>query len=169
MNRIEVDEEVFAAMQAEALAFVDQPNDVLRRKFGLGKGSKRLAAAGIATSNSKSRAETSGKRKRPRAPRGKLLAAEAYEPEVLKVLAASGGEAAAREATDAVEPLIADRLSPLDYEKTSSGEIRWRNRTQFARLALVKKGLIDKDAPRGTWRLTDEGRKAARSAGPTKR
>jgi hypothetical protein len=167
MKRIEVDEEVFAAMQAEALAFVDQPNDVLRRKFGLGKGPRRVAA-NMATSNGKSRAGTGGKRKQPRAPRGELLAAEAYEPEVLKVLAANGGEAAAREATDAVEALIGDRLSPLDYEKTSSGEIRWRNRTQFARLALVKKGLIDKDAPRGTWRLTDEGRKAARSARPIK-
>lgn len=35
MPKIIVDDEVFAAMQAEAKPFVDHPNDVLRRKFGL--------------------------------------------------------------------------------------------------------------------------------------
>jgi hypothetical protein len=92
-----------------------------------------------------------------------LLPESAYEGPVLKVLADRGGEAPAREATDAVEPLIASKLTALDKERTSSGEIRWRNRTQFARLALVNRGLIDKTAPRGIWRLTDEGRKAAGS------
>lgn len=162
MKTIEVDEQVFAAMQAKALAFVDQPNDVLRRMLDLGPNDERSTSE--VTAESRQKARPNGKRKSGRAPRGTLLAAEAYEPEILKVLMASGGEAAAREATDGVEPLIAERLSPLEYQETSSGEIRWRNRTQFARLALVKKGLIDKRAPRGTWRLTDAGRKAAEAA-----
>lgn len=168
MPEIEIDDEVFAAMQEEAVAFVDEPNDVLRRQFGLDPAEHGATAADgdsqSSASKEPSRKRTSPgrRRSRGRAPRGELLPGEAYEGPILKVLADRGGEAPAREATDAVEPLISDQLTELEYEKTSSGEVRWRNRTQFARLALANKELIDKEAPRGIWRLTEDGRKAAK-------
>jgi hypothetical protein len=170
MPEIHVDDEVFAAMQEEALPFVDEPNDVLRRKFGLAAEPAETSAAADAAeadggqrrgAASPGRSNPPRRRGRARAPRGTLLPESAYEGPILRVLAERNGEAPAREATDAVEPLIAEHLTALDRERTKSGEIRWRNRTQFARLALVNRGLIDKEAPRGIWRLTEEGRAAA--------
>jgi Mrr N-terminal domain len=171
MPRIDVDDEVFAAMQAEATAFVDRPNDVLRRRFGLSPASEPDEPVDNARSEGETQPEakrsakqTARRRSRRRAPRGKLLPESSYEEPILSVLAERGGEAPAREVTDAVERLIGHQLTPLDRERTSSGEIRWRNRTQFARLALVKRGLIDRSAPRGLWRLTEKGRAAAARA-----
>lgn len=37
MLKIEIDEEVFAYLQNEAIAFVEKPNDTLRRLFGISK------------------------------------------------------------------------------------------------------------------------------------
>jgi hypothetical protein len=173
MPEITVDDDVFAAMQEEATALVDQPNDVLRRKFGLEpadaegdspEGAEPAGSDSAGSGGAKSSrrgAKPARRRSRRRAPRGQLLPEPAYEAPILAVLWDRGGEAPAREVTDAVGELIGDQLTALDRERTSSGEIRWRNRTQFARLALVKQGLIDRSAPRGVWRLTASGQRAA--------
>jgi len=176
MPEITVDNDVFAAMQEEATALVDRPNDVLRRKFGLEpadaeadgpKGTEPVdsESGGSGGAKASRRGATPARRRRRRAPRGQLLPEPAYEAPILAVLWDRGGEAPAREVTDAVGELIGDQLTALDRERTSSGEIRWRNRTQFARLALVKQGLIDRSAPRGIWRLTASGQRAARRGG----
>lgn len=168
-----LDEEVWALMKKEAEVFVDTPNTVLRRKYGLpvarnGAGPAaelRGAAAGssrAATRRQGTRRGASTSPRGSRAPKGSLLPQAEYEGPILQVLHERDGEAPAREAVDALEPILADRLGELDRALTAkSGEVRWRNRAQFARLALVKQGLIDSDAPRGIWRLTEAGRKAA--------
>jgi restriction system protein len=75
-----------------------------------------------------------------------------------------GGSANGSDVIDAVGDIVADRLTPRDRDRIESGVVRWRNRAAWRRLNLVKQGLLKDDSPRGTWELTDEGWKAARSA-----
>lgn len=81
---------------------------------------------------------------------------------ILRVLEAAGGEAGTREVVDAVGAVLGPRLTDTDREELPSGGFRWRNRVQWARNALCERGLLDRDAPRGVWRLTDAGREALR-------
>lgn len=80
---------------------------------------------------------------------------------LLRALADRGGSASAREVIEAVGRDLASDLMPLDKEKLGSGVVRWENRVQFVRLRLVEQGLLAKDSPRGTWKLTDAGRQRA--------
>lgn len=145
METIEIDDEVFDRIKAEAEPFVDTPNSALRRLIGLDAGAK----------------PTADEPKADRAPLGSLLPESEYEDPILKVLAERGGSAHAKEVTDAVGELLGDRLTETDREPLKSGDIRWRNRTAFVRLTLKDKGLLKADSPRGVWELTDRGREAA--------
>jgi predicted transcriptional regulator len=59
-----------------------------------------------------------------------------------------------------VERKMKHLFSDVDYQPLSSGQdIRWKNTAQFARYALVKRGLIKdfESAGRGVWELTEQG------------
>lgn len=169
---IRVDEEVYGQIKGEAEPFVDTPNTVLRRKYGLPNGAEPNASEGLAdepaaaeprasATRAKPKRSRGKKRGRNRAVRGTLVPQAAYELPILKALVAKGGQAPSREVIDAIEPLLADKLKDVDRSETSSGEIRWRNRAQFVRLDLIEKGELVKDSPRGVWEITDAGRKRA--------
>jgi hypothetical protein len=79
---------------------------------------------------------------------------------ILEALAEAGGSAPKQAVVKAVGVRIDDRLTDADREELESGGIRWQSRIQFARLRLVDRGLISKDAPRGTWAITPDGIKA---------
>lgn len=171
---IEVDGEVWDAMKAEAEPFVDSPNSVLRRKFGLdvapastrgsdpeNTGRRRAPLRGRGSSSS------NGKPTRPkRAPRGSLLAEQAYELPILQAIHHHGGRAPAREVIEEVGAAVRDQLTQLDLEEIATGGLRWQKRVQFTRLRLVERGLVKKDSPRGVWEITDDGRRAL-TAGST--
>jgi hypothetical protein len=57
--------------------------------------------------------------------------------------------------------MLGDRLTEADRGTLDSGGIRWHSRVAFARLRMIEEGLLDGDAPRGTWAITDKGRKRA--------
>jgi Mrr N-terminal domain len=144
---IEIDNEVFGAIKANAEPFVDTPNTVLRRLLGIdGDGDLKPRASSP-----------------PRAPAGSILPESEYELPILRELLERGGSGQATEVTTAVGKRLADRLTELDREKLDSGGVRWRNRVQFTRLTLKERGLIKKSSQRGVWELTDEGRVAAES------
>lgn len=175
---IGIDREVWEALKAEAEPFVDTPNSVLRRRFGLdapqdgGAGGTfvqpALLADDGATPATTPRRRSSGRRSssngkapvRKRAPRGSLLPEEAYELPILEVLDKHGGRVPTREVIEEVGELVRDRLTPLDHEELATGGHRWHKRIQFTRLRLVERGLVKKDSPRGVWEITDEGRRA---------
>lgn len=149
MEKIEVDGDVFALIQENAVPFRDQPNDVLRRLLGIDPGGPAAKPA----------PEKAARRASP----GSILPEKEYEGPILAELLERGGSGHATEVTDAVGERLADRLTPQDREPIGDGDLRWRSRAQFARLALKKQGLIADDSPRGIWELTDEGRRAAAS------
>jgi hypothetical protein len=167
---IEVDDQVFDYLKAEAEPFVDTPNTVLRRLLGLDSARATIASAPspngspAKTANAnrrgrKSRGKSSAA-KRTRAASGTLLPEERYERPLLKALADAGGQAPYREVVDAVGREMKGELLPADFENLSSGSIRWQSRLQFVRLRLIERGYLDKNAPRGIWGITDAGREA---------
>jgi Mrr N-terminal domain len=165
---IEVDQDVWAALKADAEPFIDTPNDVLRRKLGLA-----VSTAPVASPNGgRSTTGTPGRRRsrRPagargrRAPRGSLLPEEAYETPILQVLESNGGRVPASEVISQVGDIVEEQLTALDREHLQTGDLRWHKRVQFTRLRLVERGLVRKDSPRGLWEITAEGQRALSAA-----
>jgi hypothetical protein len=162
-----IDDDVFEALQARAQPLVDDVNSVLRRLLGLhpsppesprptvSKPAPKVADTRQAkTARGKNLKKTSSA---ARAPRGSTLPDTEFEIPVLLALDERGGRAPAAEVADRVGELLAERLGDADRERLSGGDVRWRNRVQFARLRLVQAGDLAKTSPRGTWEITEQG------------
>lgn len=172
---VELDSDVLDYLKSQAEPFVDTPSTVLRRLLELAEPNKQPAALpaelppGPARARSKkakgrsSNASNRRARGRKRAPSGTLLSEKEYERPLLQALIALGGEAPYRDVREAVGKEIEGLLMPADSETLASGSIRWHSRLQFVRLRLIERGEMDRDAPRGIWRITDEGRKALKA------
>lgn len=139
---IEVDGEVLAAIKEAAEPFVDNPNRVLRRLFGLPaieKDSTALMPSKIA-----------------RAPRSSLLPMHEFELAILRAVSEAGGEAPRSKMMEVLGRSLEDRLTDLDREPLLSGKLRWLTRVDQARNRLVEKGLLE-SSHRGVWKLTSAG------------
>lgn len=140
---IRIDDDVFKALQRRATAFVDTPNDVLRRLLKLRNAHPR-------------------RDRRVRAPVGSVTASRTYRPFILRALQGTGGSASIREVLGFIEREMKGRFKPRDLERlTSSGELVWRNKAQWERHEMVKEGLLEGDSLRGIWELTSTGRAEA--------
>src|SRR5262245_32003882 len=145
---IPIDDDLYSYLKDRAEPFEDTPSSVLRRLLELpsenGGGASKAEATGSEdeTPSRAISAATKPRRakKRGRATRGSLVPQADYELPILQVLVDKGGRAASREVIDEIEPLLADKLKDIDRSKTTSGEVRWRNRAQFVRLTLIEKG-----------------------------
>ncbi|MEW6153905.1 MAG: winged helix-turn-helix domain-containing protein [Actinomycetota bacterium] len=175
-----MDDDVFEALQALAEPLVDDVNSVLRRVLNLNgaavprptalRDHGALQAPKPPTAKGPSgghrspgrRVKPSGSSrtapKAPRAARGSLLPESEYEFPILSYLVECGGRAPASEVVEEIGRRLSERFTPTDWEALNSGDIRWRSRTQFVRLKLIKEGVMAKDAPRGMWEITDLGR-----------
>lgn len=151
--KIEIDDEVLAYLEGQARPFVETtPNAVMRRLFDLDK------ATGGSTEPEDVR--TPGGRLR----KGLLLPEDQYELPLLQSLTELGGGAPMSVVLEALEPKLKDRLTSYDFEIMKDGKtVRWHNRAQFVRFALVKRGDMKSDSPRGMWEISEQG--AARISG----
>ena len=165
---IEVDSQVFAALQERAEPLVDTPNSVLRRLLGLGDDSTDgVQVAGVTVDRAKKPLTTSrakNKRKptkalpaRTRAPAGSLLPEAEYEIPMLEALVDLGGSAPSRDVVGLVGKKLGGRLTELDRSALASGGVRWENRLQFVRLRLINQGLMVKKTGRGIWAISEAG------------
>jgi hypothetical protein len=167
--RIEIDDEVWDLLKERAEPLVDTPNSVLRRLLELpastnGHVSGAVSIVEEAVAAGSARPRTRGKRSRrratpaPRAQTGTILPDDEYELPILAILDENNGRAPTREVLDELGERLRDRLMPADHDTLASGDIRWRNRAQFARLHLIESGDMQKGSPRGLWEITDKGR-----------
>ncbi len=166
---IEIDDDIFEHLKSQAEPFTDTPNTVLRRLLNMdGRSASPPQPTSTARSDSpekppaRSGKQAKGKKqgRRTRAASGTLLPEQAYEKPLLQALVDAGGEAPYRNVLDSVGQSLEKALMPADFEKLTSGGIRWHSRLQFVRLRLIERGELDRDAPRGVWRITDTGRQA---------
>ena len=169
---IRIDDEVFAKLQEQAEPLVDSPNSVLRRLLGLAQSNgsatpvpdeDAVAESPPASTRGTGRWKKVKLPRQQRAARGTLLPQDEYELPLLQVLLEAGGRAPSREAIENIEPKLADKFTEVDQGLLPSGELRWRNRAAFARLALVQNGDMKKDSPRGIWELTEQGAERAKA------
>lgn len=142
-----VDDDVYAALQARAEPLVDDINSLLRRLLAQAGGPAETVAPAPP--------------KRRKVPTGRRAGSSdtEYELPVLRALVEAGGRAPTSEVIDKVGAALSDRLTAVDWDELpSSGYVRWKNRTQFARLNLVKRGDLEINTPRGVWAITEQGR-----------
>lgn len=111
----------------------------------------RKTAAGRRRSRGKS---SPGKR----APVGSLLPEQEYELPLLAALHESGGSGPKSDIVDRTGEKLDGKLTELDRQPLSSGQIRWKSRVQFVRIRLIERGLMAKNTPTGVWAITDVGR-----------
>jgi Mrr N-terminal domain/SeqA protein N-terminal domain len=170
---VDLDTDVFEYLKSHAEPFVDTPSTVLRRLLDL-SGQPASANGGTAAASlpdpkprrrsaPQQRASKPASRKssgRTRAPSGTLLPESAYEEPLLRALVEAGGEASYRDVVASVGQGLQDVLTPADQDTLASGGVRWHSRLQFVRLRLIERGEMDRDAPRGVWRITEAGRQA---------
>lgn len=165
---VDIDADIFEYLQSQAEPFTDTPSTVLRRLLGIDQPAAPTAE--VASENDPSppseRAARPKRRSGARKPRAKgraatgtLLPEDRYELPLLRALSNAGGEAPYREVVASVGEELKDALMPADFETLASGNIRWHSRIQFVRLRLVERGEMDRNSPRGVWRIADAGRK----------
>lgn len=165
---IDIDDDVFNLLRDNAEPFVDTPNMVARRLLGLEAAQRTNGASPAPRSTTRAASPASASatpsRSKPKAPSGKraargtLLAESEYEMPILRYLIEHEGSAPSREVVDALGAELSERLTAADHETLRSGDVRWRSRAAFVRLRLIEKGDLDGQAPRGTWRITPQGR-----------
>jgi hypothetical protein len=161
-----VDDDIYEYVQRHAVPLEDDFNSVLRRLLGMASESRRASASGsqqVGKIDAPQRQRiVVRKRTKTRAPKGSLLPEEAYELPILEALEEQGGRAPTSEIVDRVGEKLNGQLTDVDRQTLESGDIRWRNRVQFVRLALIKKGDLLEKSPRGVWELSDQGRQRVR-------
>jgi restriction system protein len=103
------------------------------------------------------------RRKRGRLPSGERTPQEAYYLPILQTLIELGGRGQTGEVLDRVGRLMKGVLRPVDLQPNAStpGRPRWKKAAEFARLKMVKLGLLRDDSPEGTWEITEAGRREA--------
>ena len=169
---VQLDQDIFDFLKANAEPFTDTPSSVLRRLLNLAsKPSKvtvkpevketsrpRVRPGQSAKSKAGKKVSAKNKEKRPRAAAGTLLPESSYELPLLRALVDLGGEGAYREVAARVGEELKNQFLPADLEHLHSGGIRWQSRLQFVRLRAIERGYLEKDSPRGVWKITGAGR-----------
>jgi len=170
-----IDDDVYAALQALAVPLEDDINTVLRRLLHLGsdhdagRESAQVSQSVRDDSPHRPRRRSAKPRKaakkRTRVPKGSILPESEYELPILRALAQLGGRAPTSEVISQIESEIDPKLTEADREKLSSGDVRWKNRAQFARLKLINKGDMAAGSPRGIWEISAAGQKRVKDGG----
>jgi hypothetical protein len=169
---VQLDQDVFDFLKANAEPFSDTPSSVLRRLLNLASNPSKVTVKPEVPDVSRPRVRprqsakskdgkkfaAKEKEKRPRAAAGTLLPESTYELPLLGALVDLGGEGAYREVAARVGQELKDQFLPADLEHLHSGGIRWQSRLQFVRLRAIERGYLEKDSPRGVWKITGAGR-----------
>jgi hypothetical protein len=88
--------------------------------------------------------------------KGKKLPQKEFRQPLIVALRELGGSAHVTEIRNLMERKIAPVLNDGDYEKVSTGEVRWWNATCWERANMVRDGLIAESSERGVWELTNK-------------
>ena len=129
MPKAQIDDDVYAYLQREAIPLEDNVSSVLRRLLEIPNENKETAP----------------------------LPLTRYERAILVTLMEKGGDARRPEMLKRVGELLRDEHSEHDLNEYSSGEKRWEHRAASVRKELVDKHLLESEAGYGVWKLTEAG------------
>ncbi len=73
---------------------------------------------------------------------------------IVQVMEQMGNSGSNKEIHQNLELVLADVLTPEDYDLDSSGRITWYHQVDWARMYMVKIGMMRNDSPRGVWELS---------------
>jgi len=170
MRQIEIDEEVYQALQKIAKPFEDTPNTVLRRILGLNmvspeqKGGEDVIKEKDYETPVKEMMLSMGMEEKSfkgksRIPRGEKTPESAFRIPILDALIQLGGRGRVRDILKIVGDKMKDILKPVDYDLLpSKNSVRWQNTARWERFTMVKEGLLSSDSPQGVWEITEKGR-----------
>jgi hypothetical protein len=171
MPTIRIDDEVFAVLQKRAQAFVDSPNDVLRRDYGLNGTSGSTAVHDMPDALSfptgQRQPMPTGRKVMRRILRGEKTPEEEYVIPILQALVEAGGRGRTADIVDRVGQIMKGRLNEYDHKTLGAGEVRWRNTAEWCRNTMANKTnppLLNPSAPHGWWEITEAGREHLKSA-----
>jgi hypothetical protein len=100
------------------------------------------------------------KKNRSRLKRGLRTPEKKFILPILEALIELGGEAHAKDVLERVHAKMENILNSYDYEDLSSNnQKRWENTALWVKYRMVKEGFLDRNVPRGVWRITEKGRK----------
>lgn len=93
-----------------------------------------------------------------------------FEMPLLKALVKLGGKAKTKNVYPEVEKSmgLSPAKYPEEYETYQKGQIKWKNKTAWAREYLKRKGQLD-GTERGIWKITDMGRERVKIFAETRR
>jgi hypothetical protein len=97
-----------------------------------------------------------------RLPFGLRTPTEAFRYPILHALSEMGGKGRTIEVLNIVGKKMRTVLKQVDYQKISTGQIRWQNAAQWERQNMVYEGLLEptSSSGRGIWKLTEKGYEA---------
>lgn len=82
-----------------------------------------------------------------------------YRLPILNILIDEGGSASVKKVLSKVNESMKSRFNEVDLAPLKSGvEIRWKNKVMWARMLMVKEGLLKTDSSRGIWEITGKGK-----------
>jgi hypothetical protein len=145
MPVIRISDSTYAALQRHAKPFEDSPESIIVKALAA-----LDAQQGIAPAKKPFVVKPLPKKKLPQ---------KEFRIPLLMTLLELGGSAPVKTIREKMEPLMAARLSAGDFEKVSSGEVRWWNAVCWERNALVKEGLMKATSDRGMWEIGERAKK----------
>ncbi len=140
MPVVRISDELFSEIQKYAEPLVDTFDDALWKALKANTGTERKPAIRQATT-------TPGHFP----PRG-------FWKPILQILVDKGGNAPIEDVIKELEKRLKAQLLPGDWESNADGTYKWDKQANFQRLAMVHKGLLANNSPRGIWGITDQGR-----------
>jgi restriction system protein len=100
------------------------------------------------------------KKNKSRLKRGLRTPEKKFILPILEALIELGGEAHIKDVLEHVHAKMKNILNSYDYENLSSNnQKRWEITTQWVKHKMVEEGLLDRNVPRGIWKITEKGRK----------
>ena len=149
MRKIEIDDDVFAYLQEQAVAFIETtPNLVLRRLIDIDSHDRH-----VATSNDSGTVTVAADRSDTQ---GWLTSQERYQEVIVQALNEMGGRARTKAVLRRIGEILREEHTEADMATYSSGGIRWQARASSEALVLRNRGVLKKDAGRGWWELSDK-------------
>ncbi|MFW6116702.1 MAG: winged helix-turn-helix domain-containing protein [bacterium] len=156
MPVIRITDATWDRLKRWAVPLEDSSEDAVRKVLDAAEEHLKCpqGKAGQTASTSKESPQKGKRRLR----RGQKTPQQAYHRPVLEALQELGGSGRVHDVLALVEKKVRGLLGSIDYEKLPSGSsVRWQNTAQWARLDLVKEGLLKSDSPPGVWELSERG------------